>query len=252
MIKNNLFWLVIILLILFGGSIYLYQTTSKPSNHYVATQLRLPNQPSITPQVTESAPVSASTSFADKTVTVPPEQNVTQPSLRINFSYPYPLMWEDGGGSSSVPKTEFMLTGIEVGKIKITQQLLTSLGLRGHLSSYNLGDEVYALVLKLRVKVLESSGMECVPLNIRRFLNIGERDNTALEGDMASPLNTQFLFPVQYGVNCMGSVGEIYNQQVIFDVPESDKNFFLTTGGKADINFSVFIEEDKIRLEVEE
>jgi len=145
------------------------------------------------------------------------------PKLSESFSYPYPLSWEEDGIS-------FSLTGISLGEISAPGNLTKTLG-----NYYQVGEKIYALVLGLKIKALESYNYTCVSLNFRRALNE--------EGDTAIPNNDQFRFPGTGG--CQATRGVTFNdQKVIFVVPETEKVFTLTTGGKSNIFFTVTVLDD--------
>ncbi len=134
----------------------------------------------------------------------------------------YQVFWEENG-------VEFSLTGVSLGKIPASSGLWKIPGV-----SYSAGEEIFALVLDLKIKITEPFGTG-VPLNLRRLLNE--------EGELLAPNTKGFVFPDSGGD--FGKPNQIYeNQKVVFVVPESAKEFNITTGGKTNIFFTITVSGD--------
>lgn len=142
------------------------------------------------------------------------------------------VSWEENG-------VEFSLTDVSLGKIAASPSLWKIPGV-----SYSVGDEIYALVLDLKIKILDPFGTS-VPFNLRRLLNEA--------GELMAPNTKEFIFS-DSGSN-FGKPNQIYeNQKVIFVVPESAKEFIITTGGKTNIFFTITVQPDgalKVEKELE-
>ena len=132
------------------------------------------------------------------------------------------VFWEENGA-------EFSLIGVSLGKIPAPSGLWKIPGV-----SYSVGEEIFALVLDLKIKITEPFGAG-VPLNLRRLINE--------EGELLSPNTKGFVFPDSGGD--FGKPNQIYeNQKVIFVVPETTKEFNITTGGKTNIFFTITVLDD--------
>jgi len=150
------------------------------------------------------------------------------PILSKNFSYPYPLSWQENN-------INFDLIGVSLGQTPAPSRLKNSSG-----GYYKEGEKIYALTLILKIKSPQTY-TSCVLMNLRREINE--------LGDMASPNNEQFYFPDTGG--CMPKKDETYSDQgVIFVVPESEKLFTFTTGGQSKIFFTVqVLENEELKVE---
>jgi hypothetical protein len=101
--------------------------------------------------------------------------------------------------------------------------------------AYPAGSEVYALTLHLKISNNLTYGQASVPMNLRRLLNE--------EGDLAAPSMKQFVFPGTGGSGINSNI-TLSDQKVVFVVPETDKEFIITTGGSSGIFFSVTVQSD--------
>lgn len=160
----------------------------------------------------------------------------------VSFQYPYPVSWKEDG-------VEFLLTGVSLGTIKApanpnvsppTYPRLHNLESTSSGGYYEIGIDVYALTLKLKVTTDVSYGNQnCLELKLRRVVNE--------EGDLTPPNTQEFAFPN----GCVAMPNSTYaNQEVIFVVPETDKEFVITTGGNSNVFFSVkFTPDGKLDVE---
>lgn len=160
-----------------------------------------------------------------------PLVKIAEPAIKeVSFSYPYPVFWEEDG-------FQFTLTKVGLGKISAPANLFKSSGFSFFFSDYyKLGELVPALILTFKIEVLpEHKFSVCVPMKMRRLLNE--------EGDLAVPNSKQFVFPESR--DCHAKPNATYeNQRVIFVVPEAEKEFYITTGGKTDMFFTITVTED--------
>ncbi len=146
--------------------------------------------------------------------------NVVEEIKQASFSYPFPLSWQEDGISYS-------LAGVSLGRIVAPPGLIKT-----SVENFNPGEEIYALTLVFKIK---SSQDASVPMNFRMELNE--------EGDMAVPNTRQFMFPGTGGQLAIQNI-TYTDQRVIFVVPESQKVFNITTGGKSNIFFTVTVLEN--------
>ena len=140
------------------------------------------------------------------------------------FSFPNSssLSWEQDG-------VRLAVTGLTLGRMPVPSGLLRLDGK----DSYKTGEEIYALTLA--VKVAAENAPECVRVNFRRLLNE--------EGDLMAPNTRSFSFVD--GSGCIPKAGGIYiDQQVTFVVPESEREFTLTTGGQSNVFFVASVKDD--------
>ncbi len=149
--------------------------------------------------------------------------------IESSFSYPYPVSWEE-------KNVKFSLTKVSLGKISAPFNLSKLSG-----GKYNTGEEVYALVLYLKINTSKMNSSQCIPLNIRRLINE--------EGDLLAPNTKQFYFPDSGG--CIAMPNKTYfDQKIIFVVPEQEKEFHITTGGQLNMFFTITVLENN-NLKVE-
>lgn len=142
--------------------------------------------------------------------------------IEATYSYPYPLSWEEND-------IAFSLTGVSLGKILAPSGTMNSSG-----GNYRADEEIYALVFDLKITNKSSSGAGAL-LNLRRLLSE--------EGDMVSPNTRQFMFPGVGGYWMQPNI-TYEHQKVIFVVPETLREFNITTGGESNIFFTVSIGKD--------
>jgi len=139
-------------------------------------------------------------------------------SVTEKFSYPFPISW--GEVYDGVYVLNFFLSGVSVGRRNIPF----------FISSHDSGEEIYALTLYFNIKTYKQEGRTICP-EVRPRLVIDEEGNSLL------PLNQE------YNNSCFLGDKTYYGQEVIFEVPESQKEFFIKTGGKfAGGDSDIFIE----------
>lgn len=153
------------------------------------------------------------------------------------FDYPYPVSWAEEGARGAawffpmIPspekiKIEFSLEEVSLGTISAPAGLMK---FGGAGSDYDPGEDINALTLKLRISN-KSDATTCPELTIRRIINE--------VGDAMRPNTRQFEFPG--GGGCQISPNSTYGgREVIFVVPEGEKQFMFTTGGTSNVFFSV-------------
>lgn len=236
-------------LIIVGGAIILLLAGGI---FYYITQIQSPSQ-----QVDKSggapAPFSAPPSLFPRGV-APQAQTeiptgivpVSSTAVReVSFAAAYPVTWEESG-------IKFFLTGVLIGKIKAPaypyyspnpyQPRPPSYLKKSSGGTYLVGEEVHALVLKLKITFPVISGrnsIACPSFSVRRVVNE--------EGDMVAPNHSQFF--LESG-GCQGTPGVTYfDQPVIFIVPEGEKDFLFTTGGQSNVFFNIALKNDTIIVE---
>ena len=148
--------------------------------------------------------------------------------INKKFTYPYPLEWR-----YEHTKTlffDYSLTGVSLGKRTVPSFV-------AHDSPYKPGTEVHALTLYFKIRNIGTHGAGvCLNVDLRLVLNE--------EGDLVSPINNRF------NADCLWDGQTYYNQEVIFVVPENQREFNLTTGGESNIFFEVEILDDgDLRIE---
>lgn len=148
-------------------------------------------------------------------------EDKNQSLIHKEFSYPYPLSWQENG-------VNFDLTGVEFGNMTAPQGTLDrNLPYEGF---YEKGEKIYALKLILKVKMPSNQNRnQCVGINFRLLLDE--------EGNKAPSNSKQFFFPAG---GCIAEPDATYfNNPIVFVVPETQKDFTITTGGQSDVFFEV-------------
>ncbi len=136
------------------------------------------------------------------------------------FDYPYPVSWEEQGA-------RFSLTGVSLGQRSASGLFNTVTG-----DYYKSGETIYALTLYLKIKTVREGD---ISLQVRRAINE--------EGDLVPPNNRQFFFPGSGGTMAIGN-STFLDQQVVFTVLESEKEFIINTGKYSNIFFTVTVLKD--------
>jgi len=157
------------------------------------------------------------------------EEATTSEPVLINktFSYPYSLVWSET--PDQIYKLDYSLTQISLGEREVPSFIPPS-------SPYKPGDRIYALTMYLKVKTSSYSIGLCPEVDFRMELNE--------EGDLMSPVNAYF------NNECFWGNQTYNNQEVVFVVPESQKQFNITTGGKSNIFFTITVlQNGDIKLE---
>jgi|SRR3989344_60026 len=152
---------------------------------------------------------------------------------QVKFEKPYSITWQDSGAGLS-------LTGVSLGEMTINSISVKKAGANPDPASpyYKVGDKIYALVMDLHIRSQVAS--TCVPMNIRRLLNE--------EGDVARPNTTQYIFSTSGG--CTIYPSEPSDQQVIFVVDPSDKEFVILTGDSSNTSFTVkLLDNNSLKIE---
>lgn len=155
-----------------------------------------------------------------------PEKIIKQTSLITkNFSSPYPLLWQEAwSGKETI---DYALTKVSLGKRTAPPGLQKTSG-----DYYKANEEIFALTLYFKVKTSNwnGPGALCIKPSLRRLINE--------EGDLLPPDNQDF-YSANMKMGCAGPNRTYSDQEVIFVVPENEKEFTFTTGGKSNIFFSV-------------
>lgn len=144
------------------------------------------------------------------------------PLIEKKFSFPYPVTWKESD-------TTFSLTGVSIGTRKVEEgERLHKLNPPG---AYQTGEKIHALTLFLRI---DTRSARSVPLNLRRIE----------EGrDRIIPNNRDFSFPDSGGIFALEE-RTYRNQKVVFEVPEGEKEFTITTGGTSNAFFIIQLTDD--------
>lgn len=186
--------------------------------------------------------VSPQPNLPQPTTVEPPAPLAEPVPLKVNFQYPYPVSWEEGGA-------KFSLTGVSLGEIDApsnpnvqpqTYSWLENFNATSGDKHYQIGEKIYALTLILKITTDASySNHDCLSVDLRRVLNE--------EGDLAQANSPTFALPN----GCIAAPNATYaNQKLFFVVPDSEKEFTLTTGGNSNIFFSVKLTpEGKLNIE---
>ena len=148
--------------------------------------------------------------------------------LKTSFQYPYPLSWKETD-IEEWKSADFSLIEVSLGKRTVPSFIYSS--------SYKPDEKIYALTLYFKIKTYGSGDVGvCYSPNFRLVLSE--------EGDLMSPINNRF------NAECLKRDRTYLDQEVIFVVPETEKEFYITTGGRSNIFFTVTVSENG-DLEVE-
>ena len=149
-------------------------------------------------------------------------------SLTRDFSYPYPVFWNENSADIS-------LTGLSLGTLTVPKFALK----KADGNFYAAGEKAYALTLHFEIKT-GTTAPDCVPMSLRM-----QRSDT---GGLVAPNTEQFVFPGSNG--CQPKENMTYeNQRVVFVVPEGQKSFTITTGGRSNILFTVRADGNQLEVE---
>jgi len=153
---------------------------------------------------------------------------------KTTLPYPYPVSWTEKGADVD-------LIGVSFGDMVVTNYSALYNYSDPKTSAYKVGEKIHTLILHLKINTHNS--VDCFPLNLRRLLNE--------EGDLLSPNTSQFRFK---SGGCFMDANQVYpDNQVIFVVPETEREFYITTGGASNIYFTITILADgsvKVQNEV--
>lgn len=217
--------LVLLGLLVVGGGIWYYEVRKSE-----LPQSKDQSVPSITTQTNQSSTVQnsgQSQANADSSSTI--FQAVTK-----NFDYPYPISWQEPWSYvyNNVDwgdyNTSFSLTGVSIGEKTVPSNQ--------NLYKTRAGQKVYAITLlfKINTTVKQSQGQYCVPLTLRQIVNE--------QGDKSAPLESYWLADNQ---SCVQGRDVTYNSEAVtFEISPSDKDLLFTSGGKANVFFSVKLKDD--------
>lgn len=172
-----------------------------------------------------------------------PKEESFVSSYEESFSSPYPAIWNQTKSSGNQyqlgTKAQFDLSGVAIGKVKLTQQseLVSQ-------ASLKLGDSIDALVLNLKLTAFATG---CIDMLIRRI----DKET----GDIKLPLTQQFMFPASQtsgyqGAVCAPQMNATYeNQRVVFPISESETEFYILTGDPYHPLFKVAREGRELKAE---
>ena len=185
-----------------------------------------------------SSPSPESSSSPDATPSVSAHAQPTPETgslASVSFSYPYPISWQEDYGIND------SITGVSLGSIQIPSLAHPQAYSKPGGGFYKPGEWVYALAIDLKIRNDTTNTYLCRQVTARRLVN-------NKEGDFAPPLNRQFFFSA-HG-NCQLDAQTTEMQTLLFGVFESEREFTFTTGGRANIFFTVVREgEQDLRLE---
>jgi hypothetical protein len=167
---------------------------------------------------------------------IPGETITPADSITKNFSSPHPLAWQEAWNNGK-QTVDYTLTKISLGKRTAPPQLKKPSG-----DYYETGEEISALTMYFKIKTnnWNDSSALCIKPSLRRLIN---------EAGELSPPDNQEFYSSGMKMNCAGSNKIYLDQEAIFVVPENEKEFTFTTGGKSNIFFSIINSNGNLNLE---
>lgn len=129
------------------------------------------------------------------------------------YKEPYSITWEDEYARLAITEISLGQRKLEVGVLDLdTDSIYTT--------NYKPGTVVNGLVFKISITTKNNEEAECIGMNLKRISE---------GGDILRANTRQFRFPDTNG--CGAFPNTTYNsQEVLFVVPEGEKEFLFTTG----------------------
>ncbi len=196
--------------------------------------------PLVTPVApSSSSPMIVSAPTSTTSTSNQPTPTATYFGASADFSAPYPISWTETKSGDMT----FAITNLSLGMRKVPSLPPGSTssfdvwfsGPAGE--TYKPGDDIYALTLKVKISIGGWYGISQYDENA--FPHITLRLLLDEKGDLQAP-NTKLYLPPSSGL----SMRTPYDREVIFVVPETQRQFELTTGADSNKFFSVRARDD--------